>query len=347
MKYKCKNCGQIYSEQTEYCDCGNNIFEEILEASDIQQRAKQREEALNNLFAEDGKETQKPDVAAIVSVFSLIIAIIIFVVLMLKACTMPAKNTDKAEEAKIETEMPEIDSFWDNTAPKTPEQPSAEKHDIVIVVPEPQKTQTNNTALNTKPATDSANRSASSSSTVQKPASNNAVNQQNEAEKKRLASEKRKLEEEKRKLTQEKNRIEEQKRLEEKKKQEEIRKQKEEQQRLLEEKRIAEEKEKQRQRAKELSDYKNSIRNTLFANFPVLTVSGSGSAQIGFSISSDGQLLNRRFVSQSNNKSLDDAMYHMLMRTPSVKKPPSSYSGEDIIMKMDFNNGSYSFSYVK
>ena len=223
--------------------------------------------------------------------------------------------------------------------------PKENKTDIVVVSPENQRPQ-----ANTKSVSNNANRVNQNNGTAQKPQANNnsnAVNQQNETEKRRIAEEKRKLEEEKKRLAEEKNRIEELKRLEEKKKQEELQKKKAEEQRLLEEKRKQEEQERQKQRAKELSEYKNAIRNTLFANFPVLTVSGIGSAQIGFSVSSDGQLLNRRFVSQSNNKSLDDAMYHMLMRTPSVKRPPASYTGEEIILKMDFNNGSYSFSFVK
>lgn len=96
---------------------------------------------------------------------------------------------------------------------------------------------------------------------------------------------------------------------------------------------------------KELSDYKVALRKRLFSVFPILNVSGFGSATIGFTISKDGKLLNRHFVKQSDNKSLNDAMYHMLMRTPSFNPPPESYSGEQIILRMDYNNGSYSFSY--
>ena len=99
--------------------------------------------------------------------------------------------------------------------------------------------------------------------------------------------------------------------------------------------------------AKELSSYKNSLRQRLFSYFPILTVSGVGSAQIGFSIDKNGKLVNRRFVVQSNNKSLNDALYHMLMQVPSFTPPPESYLGSEIIMKMDYNNGHYSFSFVQ
>ncbi len=92
--------------------------------------------------------------------------------------------------------------------------------------------------------------------------------------------------------------------------------------------------------------YKNNLRNKLFSKFPILTVQGQGSAKIAFSISADGKLTNRRFVSQSGNKSLDDAMYHMLMRVPIYSTPPNGFEGQEIIMQMDFNNGHYSFAFV-
>ena len=33
MKYKCSDCGEIFDNKPDYCDCGNNIFEEIVEES--------------------------------------------------------------------------------------------------------------------------------------------------------------------------------------------------------------------------------------------------------------------------------------------------------------------------
>jgi hypothetical protein len=96
----------------------------------------------------------------------------------------------------------------------------------------------------------------------------------------------------------------------------------------------------------ELNSYKVSLRKKLFSCFPILTVQGQGIAKIAFSISNDGKLLNRHFITQSGNKSLDDAMYHMLMRVPQYSQPPSSYNGQELILQMEFNNGSYSFSYL-
>lgn len=97
---------------------------------------------------------------------------------------------------------------------------------------------------------------------------------------------------------------------------------------------------------KEILIYKNELRNRLFSNFPILTVQGSGSAKVAFSVSSEGKLINRHFVSQSGNKSLDDAMYHMLMRVPIYTPPPNGFEEHEIVMQMDFNNGHYAFSFV-
>ena len=77
-----------------------------------------------------------------------------------------------------------------------------------------------------------------------------------------------------------------------------------------------------------------------------MNVQGQGTAKIAFSVAPDGKLINRRFVSQSGNKSLDDAMYHMLMRVPVYAVAPVGFEGREIMMQMDFNNGHYSFSFL-
>ena len=38
MKYRCKNCGQVYLIKTDYCDCGNNQFDTIYEEADLKNK---------------------------------------------------------------------------------------------------------------------------------------------------------------------------------------------------------------------------------------------------------------------------------------------------------------------
>lgn len=87
--------------------------------------------------------------------------------------------------------------------------------------------------------------------------------------------------------------------------------------------------------------YKGILRGALFSKFAVGSVQGSGTCEIQFSVDSTGKLINRKFVQQSGNKSLDDAVYYMLMSVPKFTAPPPEYNGEPIRMKFIINNGNY------
>lgn len=347
MKYKCKNCGRTYSVKTEYCDCGNNIFVEIIENGDIQPVYEQKQTAsvvqdkhLQELFEdsenseiyEDLEENQNKssNLAKFLAVFFFLVAIIVFLIILINTFNKPVEE-QKKEEKKVEIEVPSINDIWDDTLPKIEE----EKEDITIYVKKKEKQKKDE-------ITHQKNEDKKEIQSSIKP-QNKSV-KQDLSVKSNLQSNKNKE-----KSEQDINKQEEE--LQKKKQQDELKKQQEEikkkQAEELQRKKQEEEKIKKEKQIKELNAYKNDIRNSLFAHFPILTVTGIGSVQIGFSIASDGRLENRRFVVQSDNKSLNDAMYHMLMRTPSVKVPPIGYNGEEIILKMDFDNGRYSFSFVK
>lgn len=91
----------------------------------------------------------------------------------------------------------------------------------------------------------------------------------------------------------------------------------------------------------EMLKYKGDLRAVLFRKFPVGSIQGSGTCSVRFSVDSKGKLINRSFVNQSSNKSLNDAVYYMLMSVPTFKAPPSTYSGEPITMTFSINNGNY------
>lgn len=91
-------------------------------------------------------------------------------------------------------------------------------------------------------------------------------------------------------------------------------------------------------------DYKTKLRAKLFSKFAVGSIQGSGSCLISFSIDKSGKLVNRKFVHESDNKSLNDAVYYMLMSVPYFTAPPAEYNGETIRMNFSINNGSYEIS---
>lgn len=96
----------------------------------------------------------------------------------------------------------------------------------------------------------------------------------------------------------------------------------------------------------ELYNYKLQLRQALFAKLSVVSIQGSGNCGIEFSIDSSGKLINRNFTYQSDNKSVNDEVYKMLMRLPKYYPPPSGYNGEKIKMIFSFDNGSYSINYT-
>lgn len=90
--------------------------------------------------------------------------------------------------------------------------------------------------------------------------------------------------------------------------------------------------------------YKGNLRGALFSKFAAGSVQGSGTCEIQFSVDKTGKLTNRKFVKQSGNKSLDDAVYYMLMSVPKFTPPPDEYKGEPIRMRFIMNYGNYEIS---
>lgn len=91
-------------------------------------------------------------------------------------------------------------------------------------------------------------------------------------------------------------------------------------------------------------DYKTKLRAVLFSKFAVGSIQGSGNCAISFSVDKTGKLINRKFTRESDNKSLNDAVYYMLMSVPKFSVPPEEYNGETIQMNFSINNGNYEIS---
>lgn len=360
MIYKCKNCGAEYDTFPKYCDCGNNTFDKTEEETPLNKEnidsvnpnieeeydeygekivrddfkiSQENNKDLALLYQPDFEYTKKNDEQKEVSkknllpIIIFVISLLISFVLVITAFLMPTKNKnlDIAEQQteRIKPKTADVNDFWDNT-PNFPKE-NTEKNNV--------PKQNENV---TKQTSSTAEEKKSTTLPVQKP----VVNKQKPvSEKPKTTPQKPKTEtkvsaKSENKMT---SPVKEQPQAKTESKPKEIVK-------------PVEEKPKETVTAEDkakLNTYKANLRQALFSVFPILNVQGSGTASVAFSISSDGKLLNRRFVSQSDNKSLNDAMYHMLMKMPSYRTPPSAYKGEDFILEMKFNNGRYSFSYLK
>lgn len=98
--------------------------------------------------------------------------------------------------------------------------------------------------------------------------------------------------------------------------------------------------------SEEFYRYKLGLRQTLFANLAILSIQGKGKCGIEFYIDKNGKLTNRAFTFQSDNNSVNDEVYKMLMKMPKYYAPPKAYKGEKIKLTFEFNNGSYTINYT-
>lgn len=326
MIYKCKNCGCEYKNNIEYCDCGNNKFICIPEKNVSD---KSSYNSFDNYYFDENDNTQTDFKYSENSLSFLetkgfqnflIILIIIFTIglsafTLFKAINLKSTvKNNKTQVVQTSIEIPDIDEYWDNSNPENISNSQRK------TVQKPMVNQKNNNLTITPLNANTANKNTNgvNKNFVIKNKLNNLSSQQKQREEKTdLSSPKvvsnsdfdknidNSVFEHKNKNATIDNTI----------------------------------------RAIETDKFKVQVRQSLFSKFPVLSIQGQGSAIIAFSVAKNGKLLNRRFLKQSGNKSLDDAIYHMLMKTPFVLSPPESYSDEELLLKIDFDNGEYSFSY--
>ena len=327
MIYKCKNCGREYSCFVEYCDCGNNKFlcvsddENFSEQSDYLTPNDDFENSVYdfeniNRLSNNNSFLNCKNFQNAVMIVLILFTIVFSIFILYKAINSNNSfKNNKVNEVKTSIEVPSIEQFWDNSIEQDFSDINTKSNKI-----------SKNQSLNISPKTKSIDKNASiirnnTNSVVKNVASNDKRKNlvQNSSKLKNTENDNTKKIK-KDTLKNSTNKIDDE---------------------VVNQNKQVD----NTNSVLELDRYKVNIRHLLFSKFPVLLVKGDGVAIIAFSVDKNGKLLNRRFIQQSENKSLDDAIYHMLMQTPFVSSPPNSYLGEDFKIRIDFNNGQYSFSY--
>lgn len=339
MIYKCKNCGTEFDVCPDYCDCGNNTFDKIgNEINPSDEYDEYGEKIIRDDFKispENNKDlalSYKPDFEYtkntqrgheqnkknILPVVIFVISVLISFILLLTAFLMPSKNKNNEEpsEQKTEISRPQVknvNDFWDDT----PAQSQNMSRPKPAEISKQNMSEQNKKQSVPKPTVSNTQKTTPKTTTQVKKEQTPKIKKETP----KTAAQKPQKTENRPRTAENKS-----------------------ESNIIQEDTISAV---SSEDIKALNTYKLNLRKTLFSVFPILNVKGTGTATIAFSISAKGKLLNRRFVSQSDNKSLNDAMYHMLMKTPSYKIPPSAYKGEEFVLEMKFNNGQYSFSYLK
>lgn len=343
--YICKDCGKKYAIRPEYCDCGNNTF--IAEA-----------ESPSGSLVSNGISTEQK--AQLLSWGFFIICILIsLVVWIIPVKTQSVNEITSKEEAKTEIKtIPSIDKIWDDTpvvAPKT-----ALKEEPVKV---PETIQEKLIAkLNTAPV--HPKETVTKPKEQVKPVQQKPVQQAKPAQQTKTVVQPPKQNTQKpvqqaKPVTQNKNvsqttqsNITQTKPVQNTNKQPIVSEQKKPADQTPETPKPQEVKKSEPVQQKsaynpnsqEMLRYKGNLRSAMFAKLPIGSIQGSGTCSVKFGIDSTGKLVNRNFVVKSDNTSLNNAVYYMMMSVPRFTPPPAGYNGETIIMNFKFNNGSYEIS---
>lgn len=257
--FKCTDCAKKYSERPDYCDCGNNVFEEL--------------PGLKKGF---------------VFCFWDVLSVLIFTICILASIGVwfvggVLKPVSKPVKAVPQSIIPDINSFWKNPEqiqPKvTPVQPVKQPNSTVLPEKKPiVKTKIVYKEQSKKPVT-----------------ANNLKAKPVET--------------------------------------------------LVPAVKTVEPKVKPLNIA-ELVEYKTNLRKTLFMQLDIGSITGEGESVVEFNIDSNGKLTNRNFVSQSDNETVNSAVYKMMMNLPQYYPPPKSYKGEKLRMSFYFKNGYYEINYL-
>lgn len=289
--YKCTDCNKKYETIQDYCDCGNDNFEKIVEKEvETEQKEKAKEEPRETKVKPIPKKPLEKQELLSRIIFAVCIILSIFSwVFIGRDSKNPSENISKEQKAanrvenKSAVSVPDINSLWDNSLPsgnvnnapvkKKTEQPVSQPIPPVTQQTPPTQKQVKNPpaspAPQAKPKNTPPQKLTPPPAQKQKPANNT-----------------------------------------------------------------------------EITKYKAALRQALFAGLPITSIHGIGKCAVEFSLSDSGKLLNRKFIYQSNNSSVNDAVYQMLMGLPQYYPPPNSYKGETIKMSLYFDNGYYEVNYL-
>lgn len=341
--YKCTDCDKLYEIKPEYCECGNNIFEEIVPAPrsavSVNQAALQEKSLSPAKTRKKSFYEQYPGIKRFVDSLDVVSATFFVICIILSVLALvfinPAPDTSGKEEHKTVKQstknIPDIEKLWNDTAPAPVSKPAVNVVQQAPDVPETVTTAKPKTSVrsqpNTKPAVNTKAKSASYKSSSA--ASSGSVKPSQTVKKAQTVA---KTQSAAKKQTTTKTQTAAQTQATTKT------------QNVTKTQTAS--KTQTPQNDEEWYNYRIALRQALFHNLSVTSINGSGKCQIEFAIDKNGKFINRAFSYQSPNESVNQAVYKMMMKLPSYYPPPDSYKGQKVKMVFSFDNGSYYINYV-
>ena len=317
--YKCTECGSEYEVKPDYCDCGNDEFVITVEEKndkaakkepEIKKESKKPEPILPPKEEIQKEEPYRPRFRLNTDPISLVI-FIACLVLSVIILAIPIKTEESAEnslktEIKNTKNIPSIDKFWDDTVPVIAE--------VKPPVPEPVAAKVVKPQANTVKKPVQTQKTAPKQTVVklQKAANTQTVQQAKKTEEEKRAEAERKAAENAKKL-------------------EEVKKHAEDLQKAMYDR-------------QEYANYKANLRNTIGRKVDFTKVIGDGDCAISFKIDQNGRLVNGAFAKQSDNMTLNDAVYKAFMSSRNFTAPPDGYKNETLRLNVKFFNGNFEIS---
>ena len=349
--YICKDCGKKYTTQQEYCDCGNNTFDYI-------------EEVTSSVPIKPQGLSIEQKAQILSWCFFWVCFFVSVIVWIIPVKTQPSSVQNTVVEEKqtiISKNIPSIDKIWDDTpvaVPKTvvKEEPIKEPETIqekliakLNTAPvHPKETVSKIQPVVQKPVVQQPKQNVQKSEVKPKTQTTSPINSQNKNVSKPVQNVSKPVQA---KPTQSQtNHVQNISKpithtdvSESKKTVPQTNKQPQ-SSATPQEKSQTVQKPTYNPNSAEMLRYKGNLRSAMFSKLPIGSIQGSGTCSVKFGIDSTGKLVNRNFVVKSDNTSLNNAVYYMMMSVPRFTPPPEGYNGETIIMNFKFNNGGYEIS---
>jgi len=314
--FKCKDCGSEYKEKPDYCDCGNDTFDEIKDETigtiDKTEETKTQQQKESDNIKPKSKKTEKPIKTDKISLLIFVVCLILSIIILFFPVNTPL-NTDNIKENNEQNiiSIPSVNSIWDNSIPVVQKtelpktEPVSSEETVVKKNPKVNENTDNKKDLNTTPAkseTPKITKVKLTKNTTVKPkqTDSSVPKKQNEQITKQTQKPTTTV-----KPTSNTNNT-----------QNEI----------------------------SLNSYKIGLRNKIGSHIDFASVVGDGACAVTFKIDVNGKLINRKFVQQSENTSLNDAVYNAMLAVPNYKTPPSTYKDNTLKLSVKFISGNFEVS---
>lgn len=363
----CSECGTKYEIMPKFCDCGNDIFIEESPQPEPQIEESQQEQITPRRKGRGKVESFSP-IAIGTFAFCLILAFVILLFIGNPKKEDVAQEHAKEEQIEQPVNIPEINSFWDNTTLKTEQKEEIKEEPqekpAINIVPkfvqnilpvETKKAQTPKPIkiTATKPVSVQKVQTAPKTTVQKSPQQTNSqTNQQAQAVTNRIKSNMQQHNNQTSQLPVQSQPVQTTTQQSVQNKTAPTTQITQTQTTVVNnnpaptttqthtQTPIAKTKS-QTELTRELNTYKASLRNTIGRKIDFTKVIGDGDCALTFKINSSGRFISKAFTKQSSNITLNDAVFSAMNSTTSYNPPPEGYKGEALTLRIRFYNGNF------